>query len=102
MPGYSLRIRCLILGRVHDGDTLTVLVDHTPVRVRLTYIDTPELGSPIFAPAKSRRSMIEEKTATAAPLGRVTCMSIDANAGQVRPGMARVYVRYAPKESLLH
>jgi endonuclease YncB( thermonuclease family) len=35
-------------------------------------------------------------------LGRVTCASVDANAEQVRRGMAWVYVRYAPKNSPLY
>lgn len=29
---------------VHDGDTLTLLVERRPVRVRLASIDAPELG----------------------------------------------------------
>jgi endonuclease YncB( thermonuclease family) len=60
--------------RVHDGDTLTVLVDDTQIRVRLTDIDAPELGQafgkrchlPACAPVKPRRLMIEGRIATAA------------------------------------
>jgi len=35
-------------------------------------------------------------------LGRVICAGVDANAEQVRRGLAWVYVRYAPKDSLLY
>ena len=35
-------------------------------------------------------------------LGRVSCAGVDANAEQVRRGMAWVYVRYAPKYSPLY
>jgi endonuclease YncB( thermonuclease family) len=34
-------------------------------------------------------------------LGRVTCAGVDANAEQVRRGMAWVYVKYAPMDSPL-
>lgn len=60
---------------VHDGDTLTVLVDRTQVRVRLVDIDAPELH---------------------------TCGAYEANAEQVRRGLAWVFVRYAPKDSPLY
>ncbi len=66
-----------LVGRVvsvHDGDTLTLLVDRRQVKIRLAEIDAPELG-------------------------RVTCAGVDANAEQVRRGMAWVFVRYAPKGS---
>lgn len=45
----------LITGRViriTDGDTLTVLVDERPVKVRLAEIDTPERGQPWASRAK--------------------------------------------------
>lgn len=35
-------------------------------------------------------------------LGRVFCAGVDANAEQVRRGMAWVYVKYAPKDSPLY
>jgi endonuclease YncB( thermonuclease family) len=97
-----------VLGRVvsvHDGDTLTVLIDHRQVRVRLTEIDAPELGQPFGK--RSRQSLSElcfGKTAALDVRGRdrykrtlahVTCAGTDANAEQVRRGYAWTFVRYA-------
>lgn len=97
---------------VHDGDTLTILVDQRQVKVRLASIDAPELGQPFGT--RSRQSLAancHRKQATIATagkdrygrtLGTVTCAGIDANAAQVAGGMAWVYVRYAPKDSPLY
>jgi endonuclease YncB( thermonuclease family) len=41
--------------RVQDGDTLTVLVDRTQLKVRLLDIDAPELGQPFGR--RSRQSL---------------------------------------------
>ena len=97
---------------VHDGDTLTVLVERKQVRVRLVDIDAPEKKQPFGT--RSRQSLSEicgGKTAQVddrgkdrygRTLGRVSCAGVDANAEQVRRGMAWVYVRYAPKDSPLY
>jgi len=37
---------------VHDGDTLTLLVERQPVKVRLAGIDAPELAQPYGQKAK--------------------------------------------------
>lgn len=97
---------------VHDGDTMTVLVNQRQVKVRLVEIDAPELGQ---AFGKSSRQSLAEmcarQNATVSQrgtdrynrvLGRVTCRGLDANAEQVRRGMAWVFVRYAPKGSALY
>ena len=96
---------------VHDGDTLTVLVDRKQVKVRLTDIDAPELGQPFGK--VSRQSLAElcfGKTASLDVRGqdrykrtiaRVTCDGRDANAEQVRRGYAWTYTRFAPKDSPL-
>ena len=90
---------------VHDGDTLTVLIDQRQVRVRLTDIDAPELGQPFGT--RSRQSLSDlcfGKTATLdvrgqdrykRTLAHVTCAGADANFEQVRRGYAWTYVRYA-------
>ena len=120
LPRFSLSALCLTLllaasavhadtrGRVvsvHDGDTLTVLIDHRQVRVRLTDIDAPELGQPFGT--RSRQSLSDlcfGKTAALdvrgqdrykRTLAQVTCAGTDANAEQVRRGYAWIFVRYA-------
>jgi endonuclease YncB( thermonuclease family) len=90
---------------VHDGDTLTVLIDRRQVRVRLTDIDAPELGQPFGT--RSRQSLSDlcfGKTAALdvrgqdryqRTLAHVTCAGMDANSEQVRRGYAWTFVRYA-------
>jgi len=97
---------------VHDGDTLTVLVDRRQVKVRLTDIDAPELKQPFGT--RSRESLAElcfGKTAALdvrghdrykRALAQVTCAGTDANAEQVRRGYAWTYTRYAPTDSPLY
>ena len=97
---------------VHDGDTLTVLIDHRPVRVRLTDIDAPELGQPFGT--RSRQSLSElcfgkpaeldvrSRDRYGRTLAQVTCVGKDANAEQVRRGYAWIYTRYAPLDSPLY
>ena len=97
---------------VHDGDTLTVLVDRRQVKVRLTDIDAPELGQPFGKNSKQSLSdLCFGKLATLDVRGRdrykrtiaqVTCEGRDANAGQVRRGYAWTYTRYAPAASPLY
>ena len=97
---------------IADGDTLTVLVERKPIKVRLVDIDAPERKQPFGT--RSRQSLSEicgGKTAQVddrgqdrygRTLGRVICAGVDANAEQVRRGMAWVYERYAPKDSPLY
>ena len=96
--------------RVSDGDTLTVLVAEHQIRVRLLEIDAPE-SKQAFG-KRSRRSLAElcaGKTAQITwtqsdrygrTLGRVFCNGVDANAEQVRRGMAWVFDRYVTDRSL--
>ncbi len=95
---------------VADGDTITVLRDHVQVKVRLTEIDAPEKKQAFGNRSKeSLSAMCFEKTATLADKGkdrygrtlaRVACDGIDANAEQVRRGMAWVYDRYVTDKGL--
>lgn len=97
---------------VHDGDTLTVLIERRQVRVRLSDIDAPELRQPFGT--RSRQSLADLCFAKPAELdvrgkdrygrtiARVTCAGADANAEQVRRGYAWIYTRYARPGSPLY
>lgn len=95
---------------ITDGDTLTILRDQEQVKVRLSEIDAPERRQPFGA--KSKQSLSDlcfGKTATldeggqdryGRTIARVHCDGIDANAEQVRRGMAWVYDRYVTDREL--
>lgn len=97
---------------IADGDTLTVLVNKTQVRVRLDGIDAPERGQAFGK--RSRQSLSDMCAATEAQvedrgkdrygrtIGRVRCSGIDANSEQLRRGMAWVFTRYVPMGSPLY
>jgi endonuclease YncB( thermonuclease family) len=112
---FALSSQAQVLGhvvKVHDGDTLTVLVDGSELRVRLDGIDAPELAQPYGR--RSRDSLSELCGAKQAlvtrrgkdrygrTIGRVSCAGIDAGDEQVRRGMAWVYVRYARADSPMY
>jgi endonuclease YncB( thermonuclease family) len=99
--------------RVSDGDTITLLVERKQVKVRLIEIDAPE-SKQAFG-ERSRKSLGEMCAGQLATvrysasgkydkygrvLGRVECQGLDANAEQVRRGMAWVYDRYVTDRSL--
>jgi endonuclease YncB( thermonuclease family) len=98
--------------KVHDGDTVTVLVGRQQVRIRLNDIDAPErkqafgtrsrqsLGE--LCDAKIARVLEQGKDRYGRTLGRLLCGGVDVNAEQVRRGMAWVFERYAPKNSPLY
>jgi endonuclease YncB( thermonuclease family) len=97
--------------KVHDGDTVTVLVGGVERRVRLVGIDAPERGQP-YASA-SRRGLaarvggrivkvIERGTDSyGRTLGRVLVAGSDANAAQIRDGYAWVYRRFENDPALI-
>ncbi|MGE5525941.1 MAG: thermonuclease family protein [Rhodospirillaceae bacterium] len=97
---------------VHDGDTLTVLVEQTPVKVRLAEIDAPELRQPFGTRSRQSLAALCFKTqASVRQIGRdqygraigyVLCNGTDANAEQVRRGMAWVYDKYSRPDSPLY
>jgi endonuclease YncB( thermonuclease family) len=96
--------------RVVDGDSLIVFRGQQQVRVRLKEIDAPERNQPFGK--RSRQSLTDmcgkkrarvswtEKDPNGRTLGRVWCGDIDANAEQVRRGMAWVFDRYVKDRSL--
>lgn len=97
---------------ITDGDSLTVLVDRTPIKVRLAEIDSPEKKQPFGTRAKQALSDLcfgqqatVEKTAVdryGRTVARVECQRRDASTEQVRSGMAWVFRRYAKKDSPLY
>jgi endonuclease YncB( thermonuclease family) len=110
VPGTAALIVGLVVA-IADGDTLTVLnEDFQQVKVRLAEIDAPEKKQAFGT--RSRQSLGElchEKRAEVRVIdvdrykrivGRVSCAGVDANAAQVRRGMAWVYDRYAKDKTL--
>ena len=111
MPDTVALIVGLVVA-IADGDTLTVLnEDFQQVKIRLAEIDAPEKKQPFGT--RSRQSLGElchEKRAVVRVtdidrrykriVGRVSCAGVDANAAQVRRGMAWVYDRYAKDKTL--
>jgi endonuclease YncB( thermonuclease family) len=97
---------------VHDGDTLTVLVEKQQIKVRLAEIDAPELRQPFGN--RSKQSLAElcfQVTAKVEQIardrygrsvGKVECTGVDAGAHQVATGMAWVYDRYSKPSSPLY
>ena len=89
---------------VSDGDTLTVLSQGRPIKVRLANIDAPEKAQPYGA--RSKQSLSELCFGRNATLDRakkdrygrtvavVHCDHINASVAQVRKGMAWVYTDY--------
>jgi endonuclease YncB( thermonuclease family) len=90
---------------ISDGDTLTVLnADKRQVKIRLAEIDAPESKQAFGTQSKKSLSGLCFKKAAVVDdhgtdkykrtLGRVRCEGIDANAEQVKRGMAWAYRQY--------
>jgi endonuclease YncB( thermonuclease family) len=96
--------------RIVDGDSLIVLFGRQQIRVRLKEIDAPELKQPFgessrqslteICGKKTARVLWTQKDRNSRTLGSVWCDGIDANAEQVRRGMAWVFDRYVKDRSL--
>lgn len=99
LPAYADKV----IG-IADGDTLTVLHDQKPLKIRLADIDAPEKKQAFGQASKQslsdmcfgkdatyRAQAIDKYGRTAA---RVTCAGIDANRAQVELGMAWAYTQY--------
>ena len=96
---------------VADGDTVTVLVERTQIKVRLIEIDAPEKAQAFGN--KSKQALadmvfgkvveVEErgKDRYMRTLGRVVVSGLDANAEMVRQGYAWVYRKYSKNPELL-
>jgi endonuclease YncB( thermonuclease family) len=97
---------------VHDGDTITVLKDRTPVKVRLYGIDCPETGQDFGSRAKLATSELAfGKVVTVHPrrkdrYGRTVADVVlpdgrILNRELVRRGLAWWYNEYAPTDASL-
>lgn len=104
---------CLVIG-ISDGDTLTARCD-TPqglqnLKVRLAEIDAPEKAQPWGTRSRQHLAQLcfgrtaQVRTQAVDRYGRsvarVRCEGLDANAEQVRAGLAWVFDRYARDRSL--
>lgn len=95
---------------VTDGDTLTVLSEGRPVKVRLANIDAPEKKQPFGARSKQSLSDLcfgreatldsDKKDRYGRTVAVVRCGDVNANRAQVSRGMAWVYTQYNHDPSL--
>jgi micrococcal nuclease len=95
---------------ISDGDTLTLLVDRRPLKIRLANIDALEKKQPFGQRSKQSLSDLcwgknaTYQAQTIDKYGRtvavVTCGGVEANRAQVERGMAWVYAKYNADLSL--
>lgn len=111
IPAAAATFEGVVVG-ISDGDTLTVLVDRTPVKVRIAGIDAPESRQPYGARSKQALSdlcfrvtaevEVVDRDHYRRPVGRVQCAGRDVSTEQVRNGMAWVFDRYSAPNSPLY
>src|SRR5262245_47734392 len=109
LPGFAETLQGKVV-QVSDGDTLTLLVERKQVKVRLSEIDAPEMGQAFGKRSKESLGQLcgqhlavvntSGKDRYGRVIGRVACGGVDANAEQVRRGMAWVFDRYVTDRSL--
>lgn len=109
--GQALAFSGQVIG-ISDGDTLTVLVDKKPIKVRIAEIDAPESKQPFGVRSKQSLSdlcfrVVADVVEVARDrygrtVARVNCGGRDVASEQVRGGMAWVYDRYSRPDSLLY
>jgi endonuclease YncB( thermonuclease family) len=97
---------------ISDGDTLTVLnANKRQVKIRMAEIDAPESKQAFGTQSKKslsdlcfKKSVVVDDHGTdryKRTLGRIKCDGVDANAEQVRRGMAWAYKRYLTDQSII-
>jgi len=96
---------------VADGDTITVLRDKTPVKIRLQGVDAPEKAQPFGQKSKQFTStlvfgkVVTVKVATTDKYGRTVAevMTGDRSLNEelVKAGLAWWYRKYAPRAKML-
>ncbi|MEW6336782.1 MAG: thermonuclease family protein [Acidobacteriota bacterium] len=102
-PAQTLNGRVV---RIHDGDTLTVLVGKERTRVRLACVDAPEQGQAFGSRAKQELSdlafrrnvtvVVVDRDDYGRTVGRVLAGGTDASLAMVRAGMAWHYAYHCP------
>lgn len=96
---------------VIDGDTIDVLVENRPVRVRLAQIDAPERTQAFGTRSRQALSaMVFRQAVTVAEagsdrygrtLGTVFVAGVNVNAAMIDQGMAWAYRQYVTDRSLI-
>ena len=89
---------------IADGDTLTVLQDGRPARIRLANVDAPEKRQGFGERAKQslsdlcyRKDAVLKVVSTdryGRAVALVSCAGVDVNRAQVERGLAWVYTKY--------
>lgn len=89
---------------IADGDTLTLLVDRQPLKIRLANVDAPEKAQAFGQRSKQSLSELcwgKDATYSAQTRDRygrtvavVRCNGVEANRAQVERGMVWVYEQY--------
>lgn len=98
---------------VSDGDTITALCqDNERLKIRLAEIDAPEKAQPFGMRSKQSLSDMcfgkqveiakQARDRYGRTVARIQCDGTDANAEQVRRGMAWVYDKYVKDRSFYH
>jgi micrococcal nuclease len=111
VSGIALAYPAQVIG-ISDGDTLTVLVDKTSIKIRIAEVDAPESKQAFGTRSKQALSAlcyrvlaeIEEvsRDRYGRTVARVNCRGRDVATEQVRGGMAWVYDRYSRADSPLY
>lgn len=101
---------CIVVA-ITDGDTLKARCDGEQITVRLAEIDAPEKRQPWGQRSKQNLSLlcymqqaeikIQDRDRYGRAVARVICAGLDANAEQVRSGMAWVYRRYSKDPAMI-
>ena len=104
---FAAELTGLVVG-VSDGDTITVLVDKTPYKIRLAGIDAPESRQAFGQASKQHLSALvykkpvtvlwDKKDRYGRTLGKVLIDGTDACLEQVKAGLAWHYKRYASEQ----
>ena len=104
---FAAELTGLVVG-VSDGDTITVLVDKTPYKIRLAGIDAPESRQAFGQASKQHLSaLVYKKPVTVLwvkkdrygrTLGKVMVDGTDVCLEQIKAGVAWHYKRYASEQ----